>query len=357
MELYRSVCLAFPPALEPRPYEFVRKIRQYPNMHDDGYASKRYGPAKNMAPLVLPYVEGQHRRILYQISEYEPLLDSSNMSISDWVRIATDIRQSYEFFDGFVILHGTDTLSYTASALSFMFENLGKTIIITGSQIPIFETRTDGKDNFTSALILAGNYVLPEVCIFFNSRLFRGNRTIKVSSESLDAFNSPNAAPLAKMGINVEVDYRVIFRPCTVDKFTVHLQMDENVGLLRLFPSISVATVNAFLRAPMRGVVLQTYGAGNFPTNRADLIAALREANERQVLIVNCTQCNEGAVCDLYETGRQLQEIGIIPGYDMTPEAALAKLSYVLSKQEWDWETKKKVRWCGEWLILLLTLM
>uniref|UniRef100_A0A8D8C2E1 asparaginase n=1 Tax=Culex pipiens TaxID=7175 RepID=A0A8D8C2E1_CULPI len=328
-------------ALEPRPNEFVRKIRQYPNMHDDAYAAKRYGPAKNMAPLVLPYVEGQHRRILYQISEYEPLLDSSNMGVSDWARIATDIQQSYEFFDGFVVLHGTDTLSYTASALSFMLENLGKTVIITGSQIPIFETRTDGKDNFTSALILAGNYIIPEVCVFFNSRLFRGNRTLKISCDSLDAFNSPNAAPLAKMGINVEVDYRLIFRPCTVEKFSVHTKMDENVGLLRLFPSIAVATVKAFLQPPMRGVVLQTYGSGNIPTNRADLLAALREANEREVLIVNCTQCNEGAVCELYETGRQLQELGVIPGFDMTPESALAKLSYVLSKDCWNQETKR----------------
>ncbi|XP_055589321.1 L-asparaginase isoform X2 [Uranotaenia lowii] len=328
-------------ALEPRPNEFVRRIRQYPNMHDDAYASKRYGPAKNMAPLVLPYVEGEHRRILYQITEYEPLLDSANMAVVDWVRIATDIKQSYEFFDGFVVLHGTDTLSYTAAALSFMFENLGKTVVITGSQIPIFETRTDGKDNFTSALILAGNYVIPEVCIFFNSRLFRGNRTIKTSSNALDAFNSPNVAPLAKMGINVEIDYRLIFRPCTVEKFSVHVHMDENVGLLRLFPSISTTTVKAFLQPPMKGIVLQSYGAGNIPTNRADLVAALREAADRGVIIVNCTQCNEGAVCDLYETGRQLQEIGVIPGFDMTPEAALAKLAYVLSKDDWNLETKK----------------
>ncbi|XP_019532439.3 L-asparaginase isoform X1 [Aedes albopictus] len=328
-------------ALEPRPNEFVRKIRQYPNMHDDAYASKRYGPAKNMAPLVLPYVEGEHRRILYQICEYEPLLDSSNMGVADWVRIANDIKQSYEFFDGFVVLHGTDTLCYTASALSFMFENLGKTVILTGSQIPIFETRTDGKDNFTSALIMAGNYVIPEVCVFFNSRLFRGNRTIKVSSGSLDAFNSPNAAPLAKMGIHVEIDYRLIFRPCTVEKFNVHVQMDENVGLLRVFPSISMATVKAFLQPPMRGVVLQTYGAGNIPTNRPDLLEALRDAADREVLIVNCTQCTEGAVSDLYETGRQLQDIGVIPGFDMTPEAALVKLSYVISKDSWNHETKK----------------
>lgn len=328
-------------ALEPRPNEFVRKIRQYPNMHDDAYAAKRYGPAKNMAPLVLPFVEGQHRRILYQISEYEPLLDSSNMGVADWARIATDIQHSYEFFDGFVVLHGTDTLSYTAAALSFMLENLGKTVIITGSQIPIFETRTDGKDNFTSALILAGNYIIPEVCVFFNSRLFRGNRTVKVSSESLDAFNSPNSASLAKMGINVEVDYRLIFRPCTVEKFNVHTVMDENVGLLRLFPSISTATVKAFLQPPMRGVVLQTYGAGNMPSNRQDLTQALSEASARGVLIVNCTQCSEGAVSAVYETGRQLDELGVLPGFDMTPEAALAKLSYVLSKDSWNTETKQ----------------
>ncbi|XP_058839457.1 L-asparaginase-like [Topomyia yanbarensis] len=328
-------------ALEPRPNEFIRKIRKYPNMHDDVYASKRFGPAKNMAPLALPYVEGQHRRILYQISEYEPLLDSSNMGVSDWVHIATDIQQSYEFFDGFVILHGTDTMAYTASALSFMFENLGKTVIITGSQIPIFETRTDGNDNFTSALILAGNYIIPEVCVFFNSKLFRGNRTVKVSSESLDAFNSPNTAPLAKMGINVEVDYRLIFRPCTMEKFTVHTRLAENVGLLRLFPSISTAAVKAFLNPPMNGVVLQTYGSGNIPINRSELVEALREATDRGVLVVNCTQCSEGSVCELYETGRLLQEIGVIPGYDMTPEAALAKLAYVLSKEDWSQDTKK----------------
>ncbi|XP_058452041.1 L-asparaginase-like [Malaya genurostris] len=327
--------------LEPRPNELIRKIRKYPNMHDDAYASKRFGPTKNMAPLVLPYVEGQHRRILYQICEYENLLDSSNMGTTDWVHIATDIQQSYEFFDGFVILHGTDTLAYTASALSFMFENLGKTVIITGSQIPIFETRTDGNDNFTSALILAGNYIIPEVCVFFNDKLFRGNRTIKVSSESLDAFNTPNTAPLAKMGINVEVDYRLIFRPCTIEKFSVHTRLAENVGLLRLFPSISTAAVKAFLNPPMDGVVLQTYGSGNIPINRSELVDALREATARGVLIVNCTQCSEGSVCELYETGRLLQEIGIIPGYDMTPEAALAKLSYVLSKDDCSLDIKK----------------
>lgn len=312
-------------------------------MHDEEYAKQRYGLSATMGPLVLPYVQGELRRVVYTISEYDPILDSSNMTMEDWVRIAEDIKQSYEFFDGFVILHGTDTLSYTASALSFMLENLGKTVIITGSQIPIFETRTDGKDNLTSALIIAGNYVIPEVCVFFGALLLRGNRTIKISSNSLDAFDTPNVPCLAKVGINVDVDYRLIFRPCSVDKFTVHTKLDENVGLLRIFPSISALTIRAFLQAPMKGVVLQTFGAGNVPSNREDLVKELKDATERGVIIVNCTQCTSGAVSGIYETGRLLFDCGVISGSDMTPEAALTKLSYVLSKDEWSLDTKRKM--------------
>lgn len=342
----------------------MRHIRKYPNIHDEDYAQRRFGAGASMAPLVLPYVQGETRRVLYQVTEYTPLLDSSNMTMNDWARIANDIyvssslsplsfslshtlslclQQSYEFFDGFVVLHGTDTLSYTASALSFMLENLGKTVIITGSQLPIFETRTDGKDNFTSSLIIAGNYVIPEVCIFFGNKLLRGNRTVKVSSNSLDAFNSPNVPPLAKIGINVNVDYRLIFRMCSVERFCVHLQLDENVGLLRIFPSISLSTFRAFLAPPVRGVVLQSFGSGNVPSNRKDLIAELKQASDRGVIIINCTQCPNGSVAEIYDTGKVLFDVGVIPGYDMTPEAALCKLAYVIGKQEWSLEAKKQV--------------
>ncbi|XP_039497871.1 L-asparaginase [Drosophila santomea] len=330
-------------ALAPIPNALVRSIRKYPNIHDEEYALRRFGTSASMAPLVLPIVQGVDRRVIYQITEYTPLLDSSNMTMNDWARIASDIQQSYEFFDGFVVLHGTDTLSYTASALSFMLENLGKTVIITGSQIPIFETRTDGKDNFTSALIIAGNYIIPEVCVFFGHKLMRGNRTVKVSSNALDAFDSPNVPPLARIGIDVNVDYRLIFRPCSIERFRVHLNLDENVGLLRIFPSISHSTFRAFLAPPIRGVVLQSFGSGNIPSNRTDLIDELRAAGERGVIIINCTQCPNGTVAEIYDTGKVLCDVGVIPGFDMTPEAALSKLAYVIGKEEWSLEVKKQM--------------
>lgn len=205
-----------------------------------------------------------------------------------------NLQENYEYFDGFVILHGTDTLSYTASALSFMMEHLGKAVVITGSQIPLYESRSDGRDNFLGALILAGNYTIPEVTVYFGHKLFRGNRVTKVSSDSLNAFDSPNLAPLATMGINIQVDYGNVWRPRDISPFVLHTNLDQNVSLLRIFPSITLETVKVYLQAPTQGVVLQTYGAGNFPTNRTDLLDELRNASKRGVLIVNCTQCGHG---------------------------------------------------------------
>ncbi|CAG0905653.1 unnamed protein product, partial [Darwinula stevensoni] len=213
--------------LAPVPNALEAMIRRYPHLHDEVYASKHYGKAaavlelKHKAkvgedsphsddekshlpdtPLALPETR-EKKRVVYTIFEYEPLLDSSNITMDDYIRIASDIKSTYHLFDGFVILHGTDTLCYTASALSFMLENLGKSVILTGSQIPIFETRSDGRDNFIGALILAGNYVIPEVTIFFNHKLFRGNRTTKMDTGALDAFDSPNLPPLANFGITI----------------------------------------------------------------------------------------------------------------------------------------------------------
>lgn len=239
-------------------------------------------------------MDGEKFRVTYTIYEYEDLLDSTNMQIDDWIRIAQDVKNNYEYFDGFVILHGTDTMSYTASALSFMMEHLGKAVVITGSQIPLFESRSDGRDNFLGALILAGNYNIPEVTVYFGHKLFRGNRVTKVSSDSLNAFDSPNLSPLATMGINIQVDYGNVWRPRDISPFNLHTNLDRNVSLLRIFPSITLETVKVYLQAPTQGVVLQTYGAGNFPTNRTDLLDELRNASKRGVLIVNCTQCGHG---------------------------------------------------------------
>nr|XP_045617571.1 L-asparaginase 1-like isoform X2 [Procambarus clarkii] len=325
--------------LAPIPQELEANIRRYPHMHDETYATKRFNGLNN-PPLVLPDCK-EKRRVVYWVYEYDPLLDSSNMTMDDWIRVAKDIRGVYEMFDGFVVLHGTDTLAYTASALSFMLENLGKPVVITGSQIPIFETRSDGRDNFVGSVIMAGSYTIPEVTVFFNNKLYRGNRTAKVSTGRLQAFDSPNMSPLAIAGISIQVDYRSVFRPTCLEKFTVFDSLNRHVGILRIFPSISADTVRSFLQPPMAGAVIQTYGAGNMPSNRTDIMEVLKEATERGVILVNITQCMHGSVDTVYETGEGLVEAGVMAGLDMTPEAALTKLSYVLAKKEWDNETKK----------------
>lgn len=327
--------------LRPMPQVMENRLRTFPQLHDAEYSSTHFTDP-NKPPLVLPCT-GDPNRVVYTIYEYDPLLDSSNATMDDWVRIALDIRAYYEQFDGFVVLHGTDTMAYTASALSFMLENLGKSIIITGSQIPIFEPRSDGRDNLLNSLIIAGNYVIPEVALMFNNKLFRGNRTSKTSINELDAFSSPNLPPLAKIGVKIKVNWKSVFQQNTMDKFRVHATLNRNVGLLRLFPSITVEVVRAFLTPPLQGVVLQTYGAGNGPTARADLLDEIRRATLRGILIVNCSQCAQGSIDAAYATGNALCSAGVIPGSDMTPEAALTKLCYVLSKTEWSYATKKEM--------------
>ncbi|XP_067119873.1 L-asparaginase-like isoform X2 [Centruroides vittatus] len=318
-------------------------IRNFPNLHDEKYVAENFLKLNDKLPLALPKMDYSHKRLVYVIYEYEPLLDSSNMTMDDWIRIALDIKEFYELFDGFVILHGTDTMAYTASALSFMFEQLGKSVVITGSQIPLFETRSDGRENFLCSLIIAGIYNIPEVTILFDNKLFRGNRTSKISTSSLNCFNSPNMRPLAKIGIRIQVEEKDIYRSPKIKRFRVHSTLNRNVGLLRLFPSITVEVVRAFMSPPIEGVVLQTYGAGNGPTGRTDILEEIKSATSRGVIIVNCTQCNTGKVDNSYETGNILLELGVVPGSDMTPEAALTKLSYVLSKSEWSLETKRQM--------------
>merc|ERR550539_812911 len=280
--------------------------------------------------LVLPSIANV-KRIAYTIYEWDDLMDSSNMTMEDWSHIARDIGEVYNWYDGFVVLHGTDTLCYTASALSFMLQNLGKTVVVTGSQIPCFETRSDGRDNIISALIFAGNFTIPEVCVYFDNKLMRGNRTVKCSAGSLHAFNSPNITPLAMAMIDIKVEHQNIIKPATMKKFQVVDTMCKDVAMLRIYPSIMASTVRHFLKLPIRGVVLQCYGAGNIPSNRQDILEAIREGASSGVIILVVTQCPHGGVSADYETGQALLDVGAIPGSDITSEAALAKLAHVLS--------------------------
>lgn len=329
--------------LAPQANAFVKSLRKLPIVHDETYAQQtRMYEYYGSDTLVLP-LSKQNKRIVYTILEYNPLLDSSNMTTDDWGRIGKDIERNYESYDGFVILHGTDTMAYTASALSFMCEHLGKPIILTGSQVPIYEMRNDGRDNLLGALLIAGQFVIPEVCLYFYNKLYRGNRVTKVDAGSFNAFSSPNLPPLATAEVDIAINWDTVWRANTTAKFQVKTELNRNVGLLRLFPGITASTVKAFLQPPMEGVVLETYGSGNAPDNRPDLLEQLKKATDAGVIIINCTQCLRGSVSTSYATGKVLIEAGLIAGGDMTPEAALSKLSYVLAKKELDLEAKKKM--------------
>ncbi|KAK3067214.1 hypothetical protein LTR53_016043 [Teratosphaeriaceae sp. CCFEE 6253] len=281
---------------------------------------------------------GKHIR--YAVLEFEQLLDSSSIDARGWGQIAQTIFNNYSLFDGFVVLHGTDSLAYTASALSFMLDNLTKPVVLTGSQAPIFELQTDATDNLLDALIMASHFSIPEVCICFQHKLFRGNRCTKVSSNQFDAFASPNLPPLATItSSNIEVNWGMMRSQSDGHGsesrgLTVQMDLDTaHVACLRIFPGIKPEMIDAVLRVPgLRGLVLETFGAGNAPGGPDNaLIRIFSDAVQRGTVIVNVTQCLSGSVSSTYAPAMVLGKAGIVLGQDLTTEAALTKLSYLLA--------------------------
>ena len=266
--------------------------------------------------------------------EYPNLIDSSNVTPEHWNVMAEDIAKHYNDYDGFVILHGTDTMAYSASALSFMLENLAKPVIFTGSQIPFSKLRSDARDNLIGAIQLAASSDIPEVSLYFHNTLYRGNCCSKTDSSGFAAFQSPNFPALATVGVDIKIDRDLLLKKPS-HTLQVHRMNKVDIGTIHMFPGISAGVLKNYLRQPVRGLILMTYGAGNIPSHDEELVSLIEEACERGVVIVNCSQCLKGSVdMQAYEAGSILARAGVVNAKDMMIEACVTKLSWLFSHHQ-----------------------
>ncbi|XP_026314152.1 L-asparaginase-like [Hyposmocoma kahamanoa] len=318
-------------------------IRRLPQLHDENYYKSKLVRSELQEYLALPDGKDTELKVLYKIYEYEELKDSSDFTIDDWIKMARDIKRFYHDYDGFVVLHGTDTTAYGGSVLSFMLEVVGKTVVLTGAQVPIFQPRSDGNNNLLCALLIAATLHIPEVTVFFGAKLFRGCRVKKVSNTRIYAFDSPNFPPLLEAKTTLDIDPKMLIHPpgSVPNECRLHDKLSTKVYVLKVAPTITPEVIRAVFEG-MEGVVLETYGNGNIPIKRKEIYKEIERAVKNNVLVVNVTQCINGTVLGkpIYETGLLLIECGVVPAFDMTAEAALAKLSYVLTKTELTYQQK-----------------
>lgn len=293
-----------------------------------------YAPQKEAFHILLEQMPELHAADmpLWDIVDMDPLLDSSNITVHEWNAIGICISGHYSAYDGFVVLHGTDTMAYTASALSFMLRGNTKPVILTGSQIPLCEIRNDARDNIITALLIAASDRIHEVCLYFGGKLLRGNRAIKYSADDLIAFESPNYPPLAEVGISIRYNTAAILSP-RKGRFSFQPLRNVPIGVIKVFPGIQFELFDSIMTERLRGIVIETFGAGNIPAHADSLLPIIKKASDNGTVIIVCSQCPHGTVSlGAYETSSALKDAGAVSGYDITTEAAVAKLYYLFSR-------------------------
>lgn len=293
-----------------------------------------YAPKKDYFSVLLDEIHQLKSDMLPQwdVVEFDPLLDSSNIALDEWNAIGREIAARYESYDGFVVLHGTDTMSYTASALSFMLEGVNKPIVFTGAQIPLCELRSDGRDNLINSIIIAGEGQVCEVCVYFGGKLLRANRSSKISSEALQAFDSPNYPPLAEVGIDICYDEGAMSLPSRPKSLHFTELKPVPIGVLKIFPGFQFELFESMINSNLKAVVLEAFGSGNIPTNNQALVEGIRKSAANGTIITVTSQCHRGGTTlGTYATSSDLVESGAISTSDMTTEAAIAKLYYLFS--------------------------